>query len=1045
MTSPQFRSPSEQGLEPHIYEVSCMAFRGLALENRDQSIVVTGEAGSGKTETVKLLLQHFATLELQQPQCNMNVVDKMLRSSSVLEAFGNAQTRRNNNSSRFGNFVQLQYTVDALSSGHDGLPPCTLVGSVITNYLVEKTRVVSRAVGERSFHIFYQLLSAPEGFKRDLWPFFATCKPTDFSYLAQHGEIEIDDLDDAETWQSTVNALAAFHIQGDLLRALMRALAIILQLGNLRFDQGFSDDGERMTIVRTEKELDRLSEMMGIEKCKLEMSLTSRVIKTNFEELRSPHPPAYAKEATDALAKELYDLLFKYIVQQINLHTKPRDDDDVCGCISLVDIYGFERLAVNRFEQLCINYANEQLQQKYVADNFRLLKEEYDQEGIDIFDFSLVDNSDVLNLLDGRTGIFVALQEECTRAMGNDESFVAKVKKENSSNSRLISQQLHTKMEFGIRHFAGPVTYDATKFVERNIDKSCDELLACSSESSNSLIRNELQPFSTKTPKRHMNLTLIEKFTLELRDLMVAMEETQCSYIRCIIPNHTMSSGVTDHLMTLRQLEYAGMMTSVALTRESLPDRLSYKELLSRYGRLLKESDREQMKKLALQDQIVYLLTNLFRPILQNEDGDMASMPFACGTTKAYMRTGALDHLEALRYRFFWQRAVRIQRIVRRVQAEGRYRRIRTSFVNLQAISRAWLARRGRERLHAASKCISRWLRRRIAATVEARSQLRHSAATIVQSKWRAVCCAEKYRSFLGALIILQKRYRQLKGPVHSQWASVAIQSKWRSSDALRKYRKFLRAVVLLQRQCRQDEAFTRWMHAAAVVIQSRWRMVLLERQKKKGLLLLSEQKDHAVIIVQSKWRSSCALRKYRRQRNTIRAFQRTFRQVSEDKHRVQREQHEQRAAKAIQAALLQRQRKKHSLLLAKQKHHAAIVVQSQWRTCCALRKYRRIRNTIKAFQRAFRHMVANKQHEHQAAKTIQSSWRVASQAASCEKLRGVSFDVQESSALQISSEKPGNFTPDGISGLRQDLAVHSASSPTSRSDDQFLFNDMNL
>ncbi|CAB9501494.1 Unconventional myosin [Seminavis robusta] len=818
-------------VEPHIYEISCLAYRGVAVDVQDQTILVTGESGSGKTETVKILLEHLATLEflcpdqhMAVPSFNFDVVNKLMESSVVLEAFGNAKTRRNNNSSRFGKLLQLQFTtgVDMDSSNRSIPSSCSLVGSRCTTYLLEKTRVVSHAVGERSFHIFYQLLAAPEDFRRALWPSFASRKPTDFSYLAQFGECNLENLGDANQWKSTVNALRTFGIEGELQSTLMRALAIVLQLGNIRFGESLFTNGERKTVVTTTDELHRLCKMIGIGQEDLESSLTSRAIKTNFEELRAPVQPAQAKENVDALAKEIYTRIFQFIVRQINGQMNSSNEDDITGTISLIDIYGFERLAVNRFEQLCINYANEQLQQKYVADNFRILKQEYDQEGIDIFDFSLVDNSDVINLMDGRSGVFVALQEECVRPMANDESFVQKMKKVNESHPRLVNEKLYSKLEFGIRHFAGPVTYDATRFVDRNMDRVSEDLLYCAARSTNNLIRNELQRSSRKlavksrmdeSGRNTATMTLIEKFSMELRDLLLEIEGTQTRYIRCIIPNETRSPGVTDHLMTLRQLEYAGLMTSVALTRESLPDSLSYKTLLARFGCLLRPSEREKMKEMEVSDQIVYMLTNLFMPTLRGTDGAPPSMPFACGTTKAYLRAGALEHLETLRYRFFFLRAMVIQARVRRWLTKTRYHRMRSNAILLQAAIRRFLTRR--------------------------RSRQRRAAVHLLVSWWRGHLVQRAFRAKLRVLRMKQAELHAMRASKMAKQkankAAGTIQSRWRAFRAQAWYWKLCKSAITVQRAFRSSQECKSLQHhheplpmphpvEAAIIVQRAFR-----------------------------------------------------------------------------------------------------------------------------------------------------------------------------------------------------------------------------
>lgn len=755
-----------------MYEVSSLAYRGLALNGWDQTIVTTGESGSGKTETVKILLEHLVSIQgctseatQQEHSKYSDLVDKVRQSSLVYEAFGNARTSRNLNSSRFGRFTQLHFKSDPKNDlGH--IAPCFLVGSSSKTVLIEKTRVTTHVTGEKNFHIFYQLLAAPEEFRRQLWPFFAISKPENFSYLAQSGNCDVSERKDDELWKQTVDALAFFSIQGNILKTIMEAVAVVLQLGNIQFGTKKIRNGYK-TIVASIEALDILSETTGIARDVLEAALITRDISTCSEKLTAPQTPETAKEAVDGLAQEVYAVIFASIERHMNEEMKPGNHVDVYGSIGLLDIYGFERLEVNQFEQLCINYANEQLQQKYVTDNFKVLKSEFDEEGIDIFDFSLVDNSSVLNLLDGRDGIFVTLQEECLSHGGSYVSFLSAIKAKNNNRTspHFILQAHYKQTEFGIEHFAGPVRYDATKFIARNTDKVPENLIFCMAKTTNNIIRKELQyafqnQNSTSNADRlRKKSTMLEKFSAELRDILVAVELSQTRYIRCIIPNGTMSPRVTNHLMTLRQLESAGLMTAVALSRETFPDSMPYKTLLDRYCCLMKASDRLHMREMALADQIVFMLTNLFMAMFEEEDVDSASMPFACGKTKAYLRTGALEHLEAIRHHFFSGYAAVIQRWTRQMQSK-RIVFEQKMVVPLQALLRQTKETRSFLRKKKACHVLSSWFknRKQIIAEVENR---RIYAAESIQSKWRSLSCMKRYKGLKKAVMTLQRKHRE--------------------------------------------------------------------------------------------------------------------------------------------------------------------------------------------------------------------------------------------------------------------------------------------
>lgn len=370
------------GFDPHVYEVSALAYRGLARSGQDQTILVTGESGAGKTETVKIVMDHLATVQLTRPggvddkhSASKDIVNRVIKSSPVFEAFGNAKTVRNDNSSRFGKFIQLQFRVEPVAIAQMGgreVPYTDLVGSKVSTYLLEKNRVVFHADCERTFHIFYQLLAAPAEFKEQLWPFFSQFGIDDFKYTANNIPARGDD---SEQWLETTEALGIFKFKNDSLVALMQALGIVLQLGNLVFvENDATEHNHHSSFISSREELQRLSAMIGIPEDVLEETMTSRTLKTpGSDPISVKLTPELAKEACDAFAKEIYSRIFDLIVHRMNEFTMFAEPDDQrlsnLGHISLLDIFGFERFDVNRFEQLCINYTNEKLQQQFVVSN----------------------------------------------------------------------------------------------------------------------------------------------------------------------------------------------------------------------------------------------------------------------------------------------------------------------------------------------------------------------------------------------------------------------------------------------------------------------------------------------------------------------------------------------------------------------------------------------------------------------------------------------------------------------------------------------------
>ncbi len=416
-----------------------MAYHGLLSHDQNQTIWVSGESGSGKTESIKIVLKHLASLT--PPPTTMvttttclapfldhgsdELVSHILASSPIFEAFGNAKTWRNSNSSRFGKVTQLQY---AISSSHGAaLDTMTagsaayLVGSSFQTYMFEANRVVSHVEGERNYHIFYHMLSAPAPVKQELLgPDWREATPADFSYLHRSSGGLKENMIDASNWTYTLKALIVFGWDGDSLEQLMRALGIILLIGNMEFQE---DDHHKASIAQP-ADLIMLSTSLGILASELELALTQRTIQTTHDLLLVPLTPEQANEACEALSKTIYTRIFEAVVQQINHRTASpasRVTGTTTKTIALVDIFGFETFEVNRFEQFCINYANERLQQKYILDNLHHHKIELEAEGIAQPEWKNIDNSSTVELFESVPGLIQSLNDQCILPNGSSE------------------------------------------------------------------------------------------------------------------------------------------------------------------------------------------------------------------------------------------------------------------------------------------------------------------------------------------------------------------------------------------------------------------------------------------------------------------------------------------------------------------------------------------------------------------------------------------------------------------------------------------------
>ena len=690
--------PSENdprdGMEPHVYEVSALAYKGLAFERQDQSVLVSGESGAGKTETVKIAMSHIASVQ-QGPKSGSAVdvqdldpvVARVVESNPLLEAFGNAKTRRNDNSSRFGKYLQLQFDNSSQTSLVDrSKSTCFLAGSRCDVYLLEKNRVCTHSEGERTYHVFYQLCAAPDSEKAKHWDKLKGRTNKSFKYVGDCAPLKVDGMTDEEQYFHTTKTLALVGVKDDKLRTLMRAIAAVMQCGNLTFgDLGGDTDKSECT---SKTELKDLADLMGVDATELALSFTERTMKTRSETYKVPLNKDVAVDAADAFARNVYGIIFLWVVKQINEATdavKNYKDGSMSdfGIIGLLDIFGFESFPTNRFEQLCINYANEKLQQKFTEDVFRAVQIEYEAEGIPLAEITYDDNSDVLDLIDSRTGVMSMLNEECVRPGGNDEGFVNKALASNKKSPCLIVNKLD-RMSFGIHHYAGKVMYDGFQFVQSNNDALPTDLEEIGKKSSNEIISwspeeeaKAAAPSSGRgrgVKRQKSNLvgeTIWNKYKSQLTHLMTNLRKTNSRYIRCVKPNKKKVPVVMEHISTVEQLRCAGVVAAVTLARSAFPNRLENSAVNFRYKSMWDKKaypsakDGSMNKQDALKADCQAILTSsLKEKEYKNKDGKLCKA-FAVGHTKCYFKAGALEFLEANRSSGLDAQAITIQKIAR--------------------------------------------------------------------------------------------------------------------------------------------------------------------------------------------------------------------------------------------------------------------------------------------------------------------------------------------------------------------------------------------
>lgn len=673
-------------MEPHVYEVSALSYRGLAFEDQDQSVLVSGESGAGKTETVKICLNHIAStqrgqvpLSDHQDTKNDPVVQRIVDSNPLLEAFGNAQTRRNDNSSRFGKYLQLQFEKGVKSD--IGRRRSKLVGSKCEVYLLEKNRVVGHEAEERTFHIFYQLLAASDEIKSQVWSRLVGAKNENFSYVGHTKTDTIEGMKDGDRFMETMQALREVGVTGEKMTTLMKAICVVMQLGNIGFVADPKDSDK--SVVSTPEELKALAELMEVSETDLIKSFTERTFQAKDETHKVPLNAEAAKDACNALAKAAYQKVFLWLVQIINVATAAEESTDMnYGTIGLLDIFGFEVFQVNRFEQLCINYANEKLQQKFTEDIFRNVQEEYEYEGIPLTEIHYDDNTDVLDLIEGRTGLLAMLNEECIRPKGNDFDFVQKALQQNKKSPALIVHRTD-RMSFAVHHYAGQVMYDGEFFVNRNQDTLPTDLQWCAQKCSNEIIRTERleaqvkpSPTAARVPgikRKESNLvapTVWTKYKTQLTSLMTALRKTRSRYIRCIKPNGIKAPTIMEHQPVVEQLQCAGVIAGITITRSVFPNRLENGVVLARYMSMWDAKHHSSLRTSGMTAEqrraadCKALLNGALAGKVTYENGK-AVQAFVVGKTKTYFRAGALEWLESNRIAGLDAQAITIQKYAR--------------------------------------------------------------------------------------------------------------------------------------------------------------------------------------------------------------------------------------------------------------------------------------------------------------------------------------------------------------------------------------------
>ncbi|XP_037296114.1 unconventional myosin-Va isoform X2 [Manduca sexta] len=801
-----YRGQSMGDLDPHIFAVSEEAYTKLERERRDQSIIVSGESGAGKTVSAKYAMRYFAAVGGNASETQ--VERKVLASSPIMEAIGNAKTTRNDNSSRFGKFIEIHFDNQYRISG-----------ASMRTYLLEKSRVVYQSSGERNYHIFYQLCAAAaSAFMPELY----LDHQDSFHYLNQGGSPYIDGVDDLKTFNETRTALSTLGVTETEQANMFTILAAILHLGNVEFltndpDAGPTADNEDGAYIdSSDKHVGRFCSLLGISAAELRRWLTHRRLLSAHEVIVSRLDVPRAAAARDALAKRLYGELFSWLVHAVNRaldtgHAKKH-------FIGVLDIYGFETFEINSFEQFCINYANEKLQQQFNSHVFKLEQDEYIKEEISWEMIEFYDNQPCIDLIEERLGVLALLDEECRVPQGSDMGFVAKLHTNCAKYPHFMKPRFGNQA-FIIKHFADNVEYQAGGFLEKNRDTVSEEQLECvKSATSCRLIHTmfaekvdqhqtaTLPPPSrrrttpsvpvsslTQPPRRAsgQKQTVGAQFRASLSALMGTLSATTPHYVRCIKPNDSKTPFLFEPARAVNQLRACGVLETIRISAAGFPSRWLYQDFFHRYRLLClhKEIDRTNIKATCGRILVKHL-----------KDPDK----YQFGATKIFFRAGQVAYLEKVRADIQREYCVRVQSCVRRFVARRRYTRLCAALRALQARARGYLARR------------------------KAHEIRRHRAAIKIQRNVRGWLARVKYQ-----------RLRRL---------AIGLQAHARGYLARKLYqdRRKVLAVITIQRYARGYLARQRVkkMKRHIVVAQSAIRRFLARRQYKR-LRIEARSLDH--------------------------------------------------------------------------------------------------------------------------------------------------------------------------------------------------------
>ncbi|XP_016088790.1 unconventional myosin-VIIa isoform X2 [Sinocyclocheilus grahami] len=672
-------------MPPHIFGIADNCYFSMQRNNKDQCCIISGESGAGKTESTKLILQFLAAISGQHSWIEQQV----LEANPILEAFGNAKTIRNDNSSRFGKYIDIHFNKRG-----------AIEGAKIEQYLLEKSRVCRQAADERNYHVFYCMLA---GMSPDQKTKLGLGLATDYNYLTMGNCTVCEGRNDMKEYSSILSAMKVLMFTDTENWEISKLLAAILHMGNLLFEARTLKNLDTCVVVRS-PDLAKAATLLEVDPQDVMICLTTRTLITRGESVSTPLSVEQGLDVRDAFVKGIYGRLFVWIVDKINAATyraPSRENKTVRRSIGLLDIFGFENFTINSFEQLCINFANENLQQFFVHHVFKLEQQEYNLEDINWQHIEFTDNQDALDMIAIKPmNIISLIDEESKFPKGTDATMLNKLNSQHKLNTYYISPKHSHETQFGIQHFAGVVHYETKGFLEKNRDSLHSDIIQLVHSSKNKFIKQifqadvamflcgyleptaSLQKYSgMETRKRSPTLSSQFKRSLEL--LMKTLSVCQPFFVRCIKPNELKKPMMFDRGLCVRQLRYSGMMETIRIRRAGYPIRYTFAEFVDRYRVLMpgvKPANKQEDLRGTSQRIVVSVL---------QRDGD-----WQIGKTKIFLKDHHDMQLEIERDKAITDKVIFIQKTVRGLKERANFLKVRKAVTLIQRIWRGYISRK---------------------------------------------------------------------------------------------------------------------------------------------------------------------------------------------------------------------------------------------------------------------------------------------------------------------------------------------------------------